>query len=137
MGNNIEQINKVNFENIQKIITSNETNTILINTLPINEQYCLIPKTISASDEVNIINNQIGNKKIKIIIYGKNTNDPKIKEQYQKLIQLKFNTEQLYIYPGGLFEWLLLQDVYGFNEFPTTNNEIDILKYKPKENMMI
>ena len=32
---------------------------------------------------------------------------------------------------GGLFEWLLLQDMYGSDEFPTTNKELDVLKYKP------
>jgi hypothetical protein len=29
-----------------------------------------------------------------------------------------------------LFEWLLLQDIYGVDEFPTTIKENDILKYK-------
>ena len=33
------------------------------------------------------------------------------------------------IYCGGLFEWLLLQDVYGRSEFPTIGNA-DILSYK-------
>jgi hypothetical protein len=37
----------------------------------------------------------------------------------------------VYLYPGGLFEWLLLQDIYGDDEFPTTIKELDILKYKP------
>ena len=29
-----------------------------------------------------------------------------------------------------MFEWLLLQDIYGDDEFPTTTKELDILKYK-------
>ena len=37
----------------------------------------------------------------------------------------------VYIYLGGLFEWLLLQDIYGRDLFKTTKNELDILKYKP------
>jgi len=37
----------------------------------------------------------------------------------------------VYIYIGGIFEWLLLQDIYGEKEFPTTNKELDLLKYKP------
>ena len=37
----------------------------------------------------------------------------------------------VYVYPGGLFEWLLLQDIYGEDNFPTTLKELDILKYKP------
>ena len=31
---------------------------------------------------------------------------------------------------GGLFEWLCLQDIYGFEDFPTTKKELDILKFK-------
>jgi len=40
----------------------------------------------------------------------------------------------LYVYIGGLFEWLLLQDIYGDEEFPTTSKIIDILKYKGTSN---
>ena len=45
------------------------------------------------------------------------------------MIALGFS--QLYIYYGGLFEWLLLQDIYG-NDFSTTTQNLDILKYRPK-----
>jgi len=37
----------------------------------------------------------------------------------------------VHIYPGGIFEWLLLQDIYGDDMFKTTSKELDILKYKP------
>ncbi|GAI73259.1 unnamed protein product [marine sediment metagenome] len=30
----------------------------------------------------------------------------------------------------GYLKWLLLQDIYGKDEFPTTSEELDILKYK-------
>ena len=30
-----------------------------------------------------------------------------------------------------MFEWLLLQDIYGNEQFPTLGKELDILKYKP------
>jgi hypothetical protein len=32
-----------------------------------------------------------------------------------------------------MFEWLLLQDIYGAAEFPTTKKELDLLKYKPSQ----
>jgi hypothetical protein len=32
---------------------------------------------------------------------------------------------------GGLFEWLMLQDIYGKELFPTTKKELDLLKFKP------
>ena len=39
--------------------------------------------------------------------------------------------KNVFIYNGGLFEWLLLQDIYGEDNFPTTKHILDILKYKP------
>ena len=70
-----------------------------------------------------------GNKQVKIIIYGRNCNDEKLYTKYNQLNSLGFYN--VYIYPGGLFEWLMLQDIYGEKEFPTTKRELDILKYKP------
>ena len=43
-------------------------------------------------------------------------------------MNLGFQT--VYLYVGGMFEWLCLQDIYGNEEFPTTTRELDILKYK-------
>jgi enhancing lycopene biosynthesis protein 2 len=37
------------------------------------------------------------------------------------------------VYTGGLFEWLLLQDIYGTQEFLTTKKELDLLKFKPNK----
>jgi hypothetical protein len=67
-------------------------------------------------------------KHVKIIIYGRNCNDEKIYTKYNQLISLGFYN--VYIYTGGLFEWLMLQDIYGDKEFPTTKKELDLLKYK-------
>jgi len=41
------------------------------------------------------------------------------------------NLGDVAMYCGGLFEWMLLQDVYGSVEFPTTGREVDILKFRP------
>jgi len=128
MGNTTS-INKVNFEDIQWIIRGN-TPFLLINTLSKENQSCLIKGTISVDQEVVIINKILKNKKMRIIVYGRNTNDNRIIHKYKQLIGLGFS--QTYIYPGGLFEWLCLQDIYGIAEFPTTNRELDILKFKPK-----
>jgi len=43
----------------------------------------------------------------------------------------------VYIYSGGLFEWLLLQDIYGSDLFPTTNDKVDFLKYKGRKKLNI
>ena len=129
MGN-IQSINKINFEDIQKII-KNDYNAIIINTLSINNQDCLIKKTIHGLEEENVLNSYIRkDKNINIIIYGENSIDNKIINKYNQLYKLGFY--KLYVYVGGLFEWLLLQEIYGDEEFPTTSKIIDILKYKGK-----
>jgi rhodanese-related sulfurtransferase len=129
MGN-YQSIQKINFEKIQHIITTNNSeNWFIINTLNENEQQCLLPYTVNIKEEESKINEFINNnKKINIIIYGRNSNDNKLYLKYNQLQKLGFNN--LYIYSGGLFEWLLLQDIYGFDEFPTTTKILDILKYK-------
>jgi rhodanese-related sulfurtransferase len=131
MGNT-QSTQKINYEDVQYVIKNIE-GYILINTLNENEQKCLIPNTISIEKEVEILNKliQIGNKSVKIIIYGRNSNDDKIYKKYNQLNSHGFYN--VYVYTGGLFEWLMLQDIYGEKEFPTTTKEIDFLKYKPKK----
>jgi rhodanese-related sulfurtransferase len=126
-----QSINKINFEDMQYMINSQPEKYILINTLHENDQDCLIVSTITATVEVDLLTNVMnrGNKSIKIIVYGRNCNDDKIHKKYTDLVSLGFSN--VYVYPGGLFEWLLLQDIYGPIEFPTTKKELDILKYKP------
>ena len=131
MGNS-QSIQKINFEDIQYVLKNLESH-LLINTLPDTEQTCLLPNTVHASQEEAIINKYLKNglKNIKIIIYGRNCNDEKIYSKSNQLFSLGFYN--VYIYTGGLFEWLLLQDVYGSQEFPTTKKELDLLKYKPSK----
>ena len=132
MGNNQSSSIKINYEDIQFII-KNPDNHILINTLSNSEQNCLILNTININNEESIINTCLkrGAKDIKIIIYGKNCNDEKIYNKYNQLTSLGFIN--VYIYTGGLFEWLMLQDIYGEKDFPTTKKELDLLKYKPNK----
>ena len=126
MGNKMS-IRKIGFEDIQFVLKNKQNQYVLISTLTVLEQTCLIPGTISIRDEVDIINKNL-NKNINIIIYGKNPNDESIFKKYEQLLTLGFSS--VYVYTGGMFEWLLLQDIYGTDEFPTTSEELDILKYK-------
>lgn len=137
MGNS-QSINKINFETVQTIINNNTTcgKFIIINTLENNNQECLIKNTLSPDEEINALNNYLKNdKNINILIYGENCCDTKVIDKFNQLYKLGF--ANLYIYIGGLFEWLLLQDIYGDDEFPTTTKIIDILKYKGKFNKFI
>jgi len=121
---------KLSFEDIQFAIRNKEE-FVIINTLPATEQSCLIGNTISYIEEERILNNLLTNYGLnkKIIIYGRNNTDNTINTKYDQLMNLGFQT--VYLYVGGMFEWLCLQDIYGKEEFPTTTRELDILKYKP------
>ncbi len=129
-------INKVNFEDLQYAI-KNKRNFIIINTLSSDEQDFLIFNTLDAKKEEEVINNYLKkNKNIKIIIYGKNCYEEKLLIKYNQLLKLGF--QYVYLYLGGLFEWILLQEIYGYDEFPTNINIkcIDILKYKSISNLI-
>lgn len=135
MGNS-QSIQKINYEDIQYVIRNSEANT-LINTLTESEQGCLLPNTVNIHKESELINTFIrtNHKSVKIIIYGQNCNDETVYEKYKQLVSLGFYN--VYIYTGGLFEWLMLQDIYGATEFPTTKKELDILKYKPRQTLNV
>lgn len=120
---------KVDFEYIQRSIQSNDNSYIMINVLEEQLQHCLIKETIFATEEEDIINNYIKtNKNINIIIYGKNCTDEKLLKKYKQLRGYGF--KNVFVYVGGLFEWLCLQDIYGADKFQTTGHESDLLKYK-------
>lgn len=116
MGNIYSSFKTYNFKEIQKKIKISDV--ILINTLPDNQQSYLIYGTITANKETEYINNLIKkNKSHEIIIYGKNYSDMSVVNKYNVLKKLGFNN--VYIYFGGIFEWALLQDIYGTNNFLT------------------
>lgn len=122
---------RASFEDLQFAMKS-PRDFIIINTLHTGEQECLIKNTLSYQLEENLMNdlvNQYDFKSKRIIIYGKNSSDVTIEKKCDQLLGLGF--VHVFIYAGGLFEWLLLQDIYGESEFPTTKKTLDILKYKP------
>ena len=129
MGNQ-QSIKKINFEDMQQAI---QNKYIIINTLPMSEQDVLIEGTVNPESETDILHDCLkkGKKNIHIIIYGKNSNDETTFKKYEQLLGLGFlNT---YLYSGGLFEWLLLQDIYGDENFHTTKKTLDILKFRPRQ----
>lgn len=127
MGNTTPSIKKINFEDMQYLIDNREIK--IINTLDISKQTCLIKNTIPAQEETVILNTLLKkNTEITIVLYGMNACDEKLVLKYNQLLKLGFCN--VLIYPGGLFEWLLLQDIYGEDFFPTTEKQLDILKYK-------
>ena len=134
MGVGTSHINKANFEDIQSAI---ENNNYIINTLKKTEQNCLIDSTYPIVNEEDLLNTLIKNKDFSklIFIYGKNTNDHSAYEKFFQLQRLGFT--KVYLYIGGLFEWLCLQDIYGNENFPTNTLDLDIYKYRPLSTLKI
>jgi len=102
---------------------------VIISTLPTTEQKLLIHHTTPCEEEIKCVELAIS-KKTPIVIYGKHTNDATVQKKYDQIKKLGGNA---YVYPGGLFEWLLLQDIYGNDHFKTTSYSppMDLIKYKP------
>ena len=134
MGNQVSLVPKVSYEDIQMVVYQNTHiphTTLIINTLPPSLQHCLIKTTVDIRYEEQLVNTFIHkNRDIMIIVYGKNSNDITILHKYEQLVKLGFTN--VHIYTGGIFEWMLLYEIYGKELFKITRYEIDILRYRPK-----
>ena len=129
MGNDLSNIKKLNYEDMQFAI---KMGYIVINTMPTNMQHCLIRGTVPIKEEEVVMNGLISSASstaVVVVVYGKNSNDASMYRKYQQLVKLGFSN--ICVYMGGMFEWLLLQDIYGAELFPTLGHELDVLKYKP------
>ena len=135
MGNSMSTSPHINFEDLQSAINDQER-TLIINTLDAHMQNCLIAGTLAIEQEVEVLNAQLKkNTEVRIIIYGMNATDKTVQKKYEQLLKLGFYN--VYIFSGGLFEWLLLQDVYGSELFPTTATKVDLLKYKGRRQLNV
>ena len=123
-------VKKIGFEDVLPAI-KNHPGYIIINTLSQDKQSCLIYGTIPAKKEEEILNGlleQFDVGSYRIIVYGQHSVDDSADAKYRQLKSLGF--EHVYVYGGGLFEWLLLQEVYGAGEFKTQGKCSDILSYR-------
>ena len=123
---NIPSKSLIQFEQMQEYSKSQEY--VLINTLKEDMQHCLIENTILAKNEIVAVEKALKQNK-PFVIYGMHYYDASLLRKYQQLKNL--GVEFIYVYGGGMFEWLLLQDIYGKDQFPTNGRELDILKYRP------
>lgn len=120
--------NRVGFEEVLQCIRGGQG--WVINTLPFDRQGCLIRGTLTIEEEVVEINDLLENGELQkeIILYGLNHTDDTVWKKHDQLASMGFRNVCVYL--GGMFEWLLLQDVYGKEQFPTTNTgTVDILSY--------
>ena len=133
MGQVYSNFTHINYEELQsKIKTKSNTNIIILNTLSNDNQSYLIKGTLKATYEIGIMNDHLKrNKNIDIIIYGKDHYDTSVIKKYNQLKKLGFKNVSIYF--GGLFEWALLQDIYGSSNFETDGqikDPLQITKYK-------
>ena len=102
---------------------------VLLNTLPLERQDCLIKGTMKANYEVDYMNQLLKtNKNKEIILYGIHHTDLSVIKKYNQLKKLGF--KNVHIYFGGMFEWLLLQEVFGTINFEIDGSLKDIIEYK-------
>jgi hypothetical protein len=129
MGQVYSNFTHINYEELQSKIG---TSIILLNTLSSEDQKYLIKGTLNAMYEIGIMNDQLKkNKNVEIIIYGKDHYDISVIKKYNQLKKLGFKNVSIYF--GGLFEWALLQDIYGSSNFQTDGqikDPLQITKYK-------
>lgn len=119
MGN---VVHKASFEDVEY---AQEGHAVIISVLPEHETV-LIKGTVLPHDEVGRVEKAIARKEY-IIVYGRNSNDEAVYTKYDQLVKLGGRP---LVYPGGLFEWLLLQDIFG-ERLQTTAHTLDILRYRP------
>lgn len=123
----------INFEDVQSIIGSDREHFLLISTLDAGKQDCIIKNTVLAKDEEAQINDIISGQnanaeELTVVVYGKNATDERVMAKYTQLQTLGISNVCVYL--GGMFEWLLLQDIYGDELFPTTGKCLDILEFR-------
>ena len=123
------KITRVNFEFL-KAKAKEKGKDIIIHTLEKSEQYCLIKDTLTAEREESILNEYLTdyNTTVGIIVYGRNSVDESAYKKCEQLAKLGF--VNIYYYVAGLFEWLLLQELYGKDEFPTDGKCRDLLAWR-------
>lgn len=129
MGQVYSNFTHINYQELQSKIG---ITLILLNTLSEDEQKYLIKGTLNAVYEMGIMNDHLKkNKNIEIIIYGKDHYDTSVIKKYNQLKKLGFKNVSIYF--GGLFEWALLQEIYGSSNFQTDGqikDPLQISKYK-------
>jgi hypothetical protein len=119
---------KIGFERVLSAQNS-PAKYVIINTLPSSDQGCLIAGTLALLDEERVINELLNSYIDKtVVIYGRNSTDDSPDKKHKQLVSL--GLKDILVYSGGLFEWLLLQDIYGSGEFRTTSKCGDLLAFR-------
>jgi len=121
MGQNFSSSDGINYVGYDKIrdfikVCKFRKDMLLITTLPF-DGLCIQGTVDSIEKEEQLINNALESGKtgeMILFIYGKKA---------QQFIDLGFRN--VYVYLGGIFEWVLLADLYGIEDFSVTGGNIN------------
>lgn len=131
MGNT-QSLQKVSFQDMIHCVEHKYT---IITVMKYDDNLCLIKGTVPIINEEPVINKIYSTDlSTPIVIYGYNSCDENVIKKYIQLKDLGFTN--IYVYPGGMFEWLLLQDIYTDKYIKTNLKEMNLLKYRP-DNLII
>ena len=105
------EVERITYEEMQR--ATKDTNGFIVSTLPIGEQGCLVLRTLTPAEEEKRLNDCLkkGEASRPVVVYGRNAGDCSPEKKCVQLAGLGFTSVRLYA--GGLFEWALLQDIYG------------------------
>lgn len=93
----------------------------LITVMERDESDKVIKGTIPFKEEEITMNSIIKQNKmdtVTVIVYGKDACDERIYKKAKQMMELGFKRVRIYI--GGMFEWNLLVELYGDENFPTS-----------------
>ena len=121
-------LERVTYEEVHAALR--DSRVCIVSTLPAHDQSCLIARTLAPQEEERRLNAHLkrGEARCPIVVYGRNAADGAPDKKCRQLQNLGFTSVRLYA--GGLFEWVLLQDIYGAELFPTTSVCADPLLFK-------
>jgi hypothetical protein len=124
-------VERVTYEEVQR--AQRDRAALVVSTLLASEQGCLVLGTLAPAMEEQRLNACLkqGEARRSVVVYGRNALDPAPEKKCRQLMGLGFTNVRLYA--GGLFEWALLQDIYGTDMFGTTSPCADPLRFKDGE----
>ena len=127
---------KVSYETV--LALSGSIDVVVISTLPETLQECLIPGTTPCVREEKHVNGILEQKRqglYTVIVYGANHLDATVERKCAQMRKMGFRS--VHAYTGGMFEWLLLHEVYGEENFGVEQSSRsgvpDILAFRPRD----
>lgn len=120
------QIKEIGSTDFKKLLGTGRV--MLFNGLKKQYHSCVIPSTIPYSDMRKAIKSMTS-EHIPVVYCANYSCNASHKFAEKKLGHL----DTVYIYSGGIFEWLLLQKKYGKKKYPTNGDcELEHMKHREK-----